>query len=129
MDDYDKQELANIGRAFREARERSGLSEREVADAVRGVSLAGVRAIEAGERPSLNYEQMIRLARVLGVEASEIISRAESLAAECSRTHRRDDLRRSGEQDARYAGRRLRGVPTGARADDRRGAWLGGCRW
>src|ERR1700690_2028217 len=56
-----KLELANLGRAFREARERSGLSEREVADAVPGVSLAGVRAIEAGERPSLNYEQIIRL--------------------------------------------------------------------
>lgn len=57
MDDDDKrrarkQELANLGRAFREAREQSGLSEREVADAVRGVSLAGVRAIEAGERPA-----------------------------------------------------------------------------
>jgi transcriptional regulator with XRE-family HTH domain len=77
-----EQELANLGRAYREARERSGLSEREVADAVPGVSLAGVRAIEAGERPSLNYEQMIRLAHVLGVEPSAIVCRAESLDAE-----------------------------------------------
>ncbi|HEY1687785.1 MAG TPA: helix-turn-helix transcriptional regulator [Solirubrobacteraceae bacterium] len=77
-----KQELANLGRAFREARERSGLSEREVADAVRGISLDGIRKIEAGERPSFNYEQIIRLARVLSVEASEIFARAESLAAE-----------------------------------------------
>ena len=77
-----KLELAHLGRAFREARERSGLSEREVADAVPGVSLAGVRAIEAGERPSLNYEQIIRLARVLGVEPSEIVVRAESLSGE-----------------------------------------------
>ena len=77
-----KQELANLGRAYREARERSGLSEREVADAVPGVSLTGVRAIEAGERPSLNYEQMIRLARVLGVEPSAIVVRAESLSGE-----------------------------------------------
>lgn len=76
MDD-DKQWLANLGRAFREARERAGLSEREVAHAVRGISLAGVRAIEAGERPSLN-EQMIRLARVLGVEASEIIGQQKA---------------------------------------------------
>ena len=87
MDDDDKRrarkrELANLGRAFREAREQSGLSEREVADAVRGVSLAGVRAIEAGERPSFNYEQIIRMARVLGVEPSTIIGRAESLEAE-----------------------------------------------
>jgi hypothetical protein len=35
---------------------RSALSELEVADAVRGTSLAGVRAIEGGERLSLNYE-------------------------------------------------------------------------
>jgi transcriptional regulator with XRE-family HTH domain len=77
-----KQELENLGRAFREARERSGLSEREVADAVPGVSLAGVRAIEVGERPSLNFEQMMRLARVLGVEPSAIVGRAESLSAE-----------------------------------------------
>jgi transcriptional regulator with XRE-family HTH domain len=86
MDDKDaqrahKQELANLGCAFREARESSGLSEREVADAVRGVSLAGVRAIEAGERPSFNFEQMMRLARVLGVEPSAIVARAESLSA------------------------------------------------
>jgi transcriptional regulator with XRE-family HTH domain len=63
-------------------RERSGLSEREVADAVRGISLAGVRAIEAGERPSFNYAQIIRLARALGVEPTAIIVRAESLDAE-----------------------------------------------
>lgn len=80
MDDGDSQELANLGR-LHEARERAGVSEREVADALRGTSLAGTRAIEAGERPSLNYEQMIRLARVLGVEASEIIGCGESLAA------------------------------------------------
>jgi transcriptional regulator with XRE-family HTH domain len=77
-----KQELASLGHAFREARERSGLSEREVADAVPGVSLAGVRAIEAGERPSINYEQIIRLARVLRVEPSAIVARSENLSAE-----------------------------------------------
>lgn len=77
-----KQELAKLGRAFREARERSGLSEHEVADTVRGISLAGVRAIEAGERPSFNYAQIIRLSRVLGVEPTAIIVRAESVAPE-----------------------------------------------
>jgi transcriptional regulator with XRE-family HTH domain len=77
-----KQELANLGRAFREARERSGLSEREVADAVRGISLDGIRKIEAGERPSFNYEQIIRLADALGAEPTAIIVRAESLAVE-----------------------------------------------
>jgi hypothetical protein len=37
-----------------------------------------VRAIEAGERPSLNYEQTIRLAHVLGAEPSASIVRAEA---------------------------------------------------
>jgi transcriptional regulator with XRE-family HTH domain len=71
--------LAAIGRACREARERRGLSERELADAVRGISLAGVRALEAGKR-NLDYECFIRLARVLGVEASTIVLRAEVIA-------------------------------------------------
>jgi hypothetical protein len=48
---------------------------------VRGVSLAGVGAIEAGERP-LNYAEIIRLARALGVEAGSHFLRAESLSAE-----------------------------------------------
>ncbi len=77
-----KQELENLGRAFREARERSGLREREVADAVRGISLDGIRKIEAGERPSFNFGEIIRLARALGVEPSTIFVRAESLDAE-----------------------------------------------
>jgi transcriptional regulator with XRE-family HTH domain len=76
------QELAKLGRAIREARERRGLSEREVADAVRGVSRDGVRAIEAGERPRLNYAEIIRLARALGVEPGSLFVRAESLSAE-----------------------------------------------
>jgi len=87
MDDDDtsrahKQELTKLGRAFREAREQRGLSEREAADAVRGISLDGIRKIEAGERPSLNYAQLIRLSRALGVEPTAIVVRAESLAAE-----------------------------------------------
>lgn len=77
-----EQELANLGRAFREARERSGLSEREAADAVRGISLDGIRKIEAGERPSFNYEQIVRLAHALGADPSAILGRAEHLDAE-----------------------------------------------
>jgi transcriptional regulator with XRE-family HTH domain len=37
MDDAHKLELTKIGRAFREVREQRGLSQREVADAVRYV--------------------------------------------------------------------------------------------
>ncbi len=72
------QELAKLGHAIREARERRGLSEREVADAVRGVSLAGVRAIEAGKRHRLNYAEIIRLARALGIQPQSLFARAET---------------------------------------------------
>jgi transcriptional regulator with XRE-family HTH domain len=60
----------------RGTRTQRGLSEREVADAVRGISLAGVRAIEAGKRPRLNAE-IIRLARVFGVEPGSLFVRVE----------------------------------------------------
>jgi transcriptional regulator with XRE-family HTH domain len=76
------QELAKLGRAIREAREQRGLSERQVADAVCGVSLAGVRAIEAGERPRLNYAEIVRLARALGVAPGSLFVRAKGLSAE-----------------------------------------------
>jgi hypothetical protein len=68
----------------RSARRASGrgLSEREIADAVRGVSSAGVRAIGAGERPSLNYAEIVRLAHALGVAPGSLFVRAESLDAE-----------------------------------------------
>lgn len=49
---------------------------------MRGISLAGIRAIEAGECLSFNYAQIIRLSRALGVEPTAIIVRTESLAAE-----------------------------------------------
>jgi transcriptional regulator with XRE-family HTH domain len=84
MDDDERhtQELAKLGRAIREARERRGLSEREVADAVRGVSRDGLRAIQAGKRPRLNYAEIIRLAHALGVAPGSLFVRAESLSAE-----------------------------------------------
>ena len=82
---------------------------------------AGVRAIEARERLSLNYAQMIRLAR-----------RARRRSIDDHRPGRRPcrgmtdrsrkSLRRSGEQDASYAGHWLRCVSAGVGADDRCGA-------
>ena len=58
-----------LGRAVREVPEERGLSERELADAVRSISLAGLRAIEAGiAKRSLDYARLIRLARALGIE-------------------------------------------------------------
>jgi hypothetical protein len=43
-------ERTKIGRAVREVREERGVSEREVADAVRGISRAGLRAIPGRNR-------------------------------------------------------------------------------
>jgi len=75
-------ERTKVGRAIREVREERGLSEREVADAVRGISLAGLRAIEAGNaRRSLDYARLIRLARALGIEPGALMRRADSLDA------------------------------------------------
>jgi transcriptional regulator with XRE-family HTH domain len=76
-------ERAKIGRAIREVREERGLSQRELAEAVRGISLAGLRAIEAGNaRRSLDYERFFRLARALGIESGALMRRADSLDAE-----------------------------------------------
>lgn len=49
---------------------------------MRGVSLAGVRAIEAGKRPRLNYAEIVCVASALGVEPGSLFVRAESLSAE-----------------------------------------------
>jgi|HubBroStandDraft_6_1064221.scaffolds.fasta_scaffold514811_1 hypothetical protein len=55
-------ELAKLGRAVRQVREERGLSERELADAVWGILLAGLCAIEAGTaKRSLDYARLIRL--------------------------------------------------------------------
>jgi transcriptional regulator with XRE-family HTH domain len=51
-------------------REQRGLS--ELVAAVRGVSLVGVRAIEAGKRSRLNHVEIIGLARALGVEPGSL---------------------------------------------------------
>jgi transcriptional regulator with XRE-family HTH domain len=76
-------EMAKLGRAVRALREERGLSEREAADAVRGISLAGLRAEEAGTaKRSLDYARLICLARALGVEPGGLIRRADSLEAE-----------------------------------------------
>jgi transcriptional regulator with XRE-family HTH domain len=64
-------------------REERGLSERELADAVRGISLTGLRAIEAGNaRRSLDYARFVRLAGALGLKPGALLRRADSLDAE-----------------------------------------------
>jgi transcriptional regulator with XRE-family HTH domain len=64
-------------------REERGVGERELADAVQGISLVGLRAIEAGNaRRSLDYARLIRVARALGIEPGALMRRADSLDAE-----------------------------------------------
>lgn len=76
-------ERTKLGRAVREVREERGLSERELADAVPGISLAGLCAIEAGiAKRSLDYARLIRMARALGIEPGALIRRADSLGVE-----------------------------------------------
>ena len=87
MDDDDDAERryaldeAKLGRAVREVREERGLTDRELADSIRGISLKGIRAIEAGEYKALTYERMVRLARGLGVEVGTLVRRSEGLSA------------------------------------------------
>lgn len=76
----DEQFMARLGQAIREVREQQGLSERELADAVRGISLAGIRALEAGKR-NLDHERFVRLAHALGVEPGSLVVRAEKSAS------------------------------------------------
>jgi transcriptional regulator with XRE-family HTH domain len=87
MDDDDTtrryaQDEAKLGRAVRELREERGLTDRELADSIRGISLKGIRAIEVGEYKALTYERMVRLARALGVELGALFRRSEGLSAD-----------------------------------------------
>ncbi len=76
------QDEAKLGRAVRELREERGLTDRELADSIRGISLKGIRAIEAGECKALTYERMVRLACALGVELGALFRRSEGLSTD-----------------------------------------------
>jgi transcriptional regulator with XRE-family HTH domain len=76
------QDEAKLGRAVRELRKERGLTDRELADSIRGISLKGIRAIEAGEYRALTYERMVRLARALGIELGALFRRAEGRSAD-----------------------------------------------
>jgi transcriptional regulator with XRE-family HTH domain len=78
----DAQDEAKLGRAVRELREERGLTDRELADSIRGISLKGIRSIEAGAYKALTYERIVRLARALHVELGVLFRRAEGLSAD-----------------------------------------------
>ncbi len=73
-------ELALLGGAVRELREQRRLSESELAAEV-GVGEHRIQALEAG-RLDPDYVLLVRLAKVLGVRAGALVSRAEGLADE-----------------------------------------------
>ncbi len=68
-------DLAKLGRAFREVREQQGLSEHDLATAT-GITLEDVRALEAGKLDP-DYELLIELARKLGVTPALLVVRAQ----------------------------------------------------
>jgi transcriptional regulator with XRE-family HTH domain len=73
-------ELALLGRAVREQRERRRLSQSELA-AASGVQERRIKALEAG-RLDADFVLLFALAQALGVRAGEFVLRAEELALE-----------------------------------------------
>jgi transcriptional regulator with XRE-family HTH domain len=73
-------ELALLGRAVREQRERCRLTQGELA-AASGVQERRLKALEAG-RLDPDFVLLFALARVLGVRAGDLVLRAEALARE-----------------------------------------------
>ena len=72
--------LAALGRAVREARERRGLSQEDLA-AVVGTARGAVGALERGERDP-SYDELLRLADAVGMPASALVATAEELERE-----------------------------------------------
>jgi transcriptional regulator with XRE-family HTH domain len=71
-------DLALLGDAVREQRERRRLSQGELA-AASGVQERRIRALEAG-RLDPDFVLLFAIARVLGVRAGALVLRAEELA-------------------------------------------------
>lgn len=69
-----------LGQVIRQHRLAVGLSQEELADAS-GIHRTHVGFLERGERSS-SIDVLVRLALVLGVPASQLVSEAEQLAAE-----------------------------------------------
>jgi transcriptional regulator with XRE-family HTH domain len=66
-----------LGRAVRELRERQGVSQEELANRSR-LHRTYVGGIERGER-NPSFTSLLRLAKVLDVETSELVAHAEQL--------------------------------------------------
>ncbi len=66
-----------LGRAVRELRERQGVSQEELANRSR-LHRTYVGGIERGER-NPSFTSLLRLAKVLDVETSELVAHSEQL--------------------------------------------------
>lgn len=67
------------GRRLLAARKRAGLGQKELAKAA-GISHMTVLRIENAKQEGVNYDTLQRLARVLGVQVSDLEPEAEGLA-------------------------------------------------
>lgn len=71
----DQQAARNVGRQIRAERSFRGLTQRQLASDS-GLSVDTVQRIESGERMA-HLDQLFALARALGVDAQEIMRRAQ----------------------------------------------------
>jgi transcriptional regulator with XRE-family HTH domain len=80
----DDAELTALGRAVRELRQERGISQEDLADEA-GLHRTYVGGIERGER-NVAFLNLVKLARALGVPASELLSRYERIRDRAGRT-------------------------------------------
>ncbi|MFJ3819598.1 helix-turn-helix transcriptional regulator [Streptomyces nodosus] len=78
---------ANFGERLREVRKRRGLSRRELSE-LSGVSLSLIRKLEQGERDDTRLETARRLANVLKVPTTRLITEHAEAAADEETVHR-----------------------------------------
>ncbi|AJE40133.1 helix-turn-helix transcriptional regulator [Streptomyces nodosus] len=78
---------ANFGERLREVRKRRGLSQRELSE-LSGVSLSLIRKLEQGERDDTRLETARRLANVLKVPTTRLITEHAEAAADEETVHR-----------------------------------------
>ncbi|HUJ09944.1 MAG TPA: helix-turn-helix transcriptional regulator [Verrucomicrobiae bacterium] len=75
--DQDTKLLRAFGLALRQERERLGVSQDVLAD-LAGLHRTYIGSVERGER-NLSLKNIVAIARALGIPASELVERAESL--------------------------------------------------
>jgi transcriptional regulator with XRE-family HTH domain len=80
----ERAQLTALGRAIRELRIERGISQEDLADEA-GLHRTYVGGIERGER-NVAFLNVLKVARALGVPASELLSRHERVSGRAGRT-------------------------------------------